>query len=361
MYFNIFPAYFKLAFACVLLFLLTNIFCFAQETEASKIASTAQQYMEKGDYKEAVKYYLKAHKQAPKNDEHRYQLALAYYRQSKFSDAIEHLQSIIQQPAEKLEYYRLLANAYDLKGDYNQSVNILQKALKQYPTEAELYFDWGVIELLRKKPQVALEKWEQGIKVDPNHADNYYWAAKVYATSNEPLWTLLYGELFMNIERNGGDRFNEMAKLVLDTYSSLINDSLNTPELLLKRVKKNPFEKGHYELQGVLKRNKPQSTARFNQIESAIKYRQRFLELWQQGFSNTYPTPLYTYHEELVTSGHFEAYNYWLFNQANIRDYNIWIQTFEGRKGFQNFMSWYLTHPIRIHTQSYLVRNAYLE
>ena len=344
-------------------FLLLPTFNFAQpkpNTEA-QTAQTAQQYMEQGDYKNAAKYFKKAHKKSPKNDDYRYQLALAYYRQSKFADAIKYLQTIIQQPAEKLEYYRLLANAYDLQGDYQQSINILQKGLKQYPQEAELYFDWGVIEFLRKKTKEALNKWEEGIQQDPNHSDNYYWAAKTYASSNEPLWALLYGEIFMNIERNGGDRFNEMGKLVLNTYLRLINDSLPTPELLLKRLKTNPFEKGHYTVHSTLEKNNIEKATQLNHIQSVIEYRKRFLEIWSQSFNNSYPTPLYTYHQELVAEGHFEAYNYWMFNQANIRDYNLWIQTFEGKKSFQNFMSWYLTHPMRLHTQSYLVRGEYVK
>ncbi|MEZ4886812.1 MAG: tetratricopeptide repeat protein [Chitinophagales bacterium] len=352
-----------MSFKCIFFWflLLLPILNFAQSSEAIEYANTAKKHMVKGEYKEAAKNYEKALKNDKKNDEYCYQLALAYYRQSKFADAIEYLQTIIQQPAEKLEYYRLLANAYDLKGDYEQSTKILQKALKQYPTEAELYFDWGVIEWLRKKPQVALDKWEQGIKIDPNYPDNYFWAAKVYATSNEPLWTLLYGELFMNIERNGGDRFNEMGKLVLDTYLCVLNDTLPEPKLLLERTKSNSFENAHNELQNALKNNKVDNSDYFDQIQSVTNYRERFLELWQQGFDKTYPTPLYTYHQELINAGNFESYNYWLFNQANIRDYNLWIQTFEGKKGFQNFMSWYLTHPIRIHTQSFLVRTEYVE
>lgn len=343
------------------LFFLFPILQFAQSSEAEEYAQAASKFMEKGEYKEASKYFKKAHKEDKQNDEYRYQLALAYYRNSKFDDAIEYLQSIIQQPHEKIEYYRLLANAYDLNGNYSQSIKILQKALKQYPTEAELYFDWGVIEWLREKPEAALEKWEQGIKIDPNHADNYYWAAKVYATSNEPLWTLLYGEMFMNVERNGGDRFNEIAKLVLDTYLRVANDTLAEPELLLKRTQSNPFEEGHYQLQEMLSKNKTPNASYTNSIEVVIEYRKNFLDLWLQSFDSKYPTPLYTYHQQLTESGHFEAYNYWLFNQANIRDYNIWMQTLEGKKGFQNFMSWYLTHPIRIHTQSYLVRTKYVK
>ena len=352
--------YFKIISIC--LFLLFPTLQYAQSNEAEKYAQQAEKHMEKGEYKDATKYFKKAHKADKKNDEYRYQLALAYYRQSKFEDAIEYLQTIIQQPQEKIEYYRLLANAHDLNGNYSQSIKILQKALKQYPTEVELYFDWGVIELLRKEPQAALDKWEEGIKIDPNYPDNYYWAAKVYATSNEPLWTLLYGEMFMNIERNGGERFNEIAKLVLNTYLRVANDTLATPELLLERKKSNPFAEGHRKLRGVLAQKKEiHTTFAKNHIRSIIDYRKSFLDLWLQSFAEKYPTPLYTYHQQLSEEGHFEAYNYWLFNQANIRDYNLWIQTFEGKKGFQNFMSWYLTHPIRIHTQNYLVRTEYVE
>src|SRR5690606_12333945 len=65
------------------------------------------------------------------------------------------------------------------------------------------------------------------IEVQPRFPSNYYWAAKIYMNSNEEVWGLLYGEIFMNLERNS-NRTMEISKLLYDTYTNQITLTSDT-------------------------------------------------------------------------------------------------------------------------------------
>ena len=67
----------------------------------------------------------------------------------------------------------------------------------------------------------ALSYYEKGIEVDPKFSSNYYRATLIYCGSSEKLWGLIYGEVFMNIERNS-KRTAEISKLLYDTYKKEI-------------------------------------------------------------------------------------------------------------------------------------------
>ena len=56
---------------------------------------------------------------------------------------------------------------------------------------------------------------------------NYYRAARIYCVTNEELWGMLYGEIFMNLER-GSNRTAEISKLLYDTYKREIKFTSDT-------------------------------------------------------------------------------------------------------------------------------------
>ena len=46
----------------------------------------------------------------------------------------------------------------------------------------------------------AIKWWEKGIEVDPNYSSNYYNACKYYYFTYDKVWSLIYGEIFVNLE-----------------------------------------------------------------------------------------------------------------------------------------------------------------
>ena len=67
------------------------------------------------------------------------------------------------------------------------------------------------------KDYSAIEQWEKGIKVDPAYSGNYYNAALYYFYTKDKVWSLIYGEIFVNME-SLSERGAAMKTLLLQGY-----------------------------------------------------------------------------------------------------------------------------------------------
>lgn len=186
----------------------------------------ATESFEYQDYDAALTNYKKLSANYPNKPEYKYKEGLCQYRLKNYKKAIKIGNKLIELNPEEAKYYRLLANAYDLNGDYERGVETLNMGIRIMPTDGGLYFDKGVIEMERGNTKQAVENWEAGIKGAPYFADNYYWVAKTYADSDQKIWSIMYAEMFLNLER-GTDRFTEISKLLTDTYLSLFREIPN--------------------------------------------------------------------------------------------------------------------------------------
>ena len=100
--------------------------------------------------------------------------------------------------------YQLLGNAYDMAGDRKRAVKTYEKGLRENPDAGRLYLELGNIAYAERQYDRALACYRRGATVDPAHPSNYRSLALLYAISTEPVWTLVWGELFMNLERGSG-------------------------------------------------------------------------------------------------------------------------------------------------------------
>lgn len=63
----------------------------------------------------------------------------------------------------------------------------------------------------------AIRQWEEGIKNDPGYSGNYYNAALYYFYTKDKVWSLLYGEIFVNME-SLSERGASMKQMLLQGY-----------------------------------------------------------------------------------------------------------------------------------------------
>ena len=205
--------------------LCSSPFVTAQNTQDYYL-NKAQTAFDDDNFEEAVKYFKKVADRDPSDLESKYQLAFAYYWAKKYTKAIKMGLDLIEKNPKEPKYYRLTANAYDLEGNYKDAVKVLEMGIRNLPYDGVLYFDLGVIEHIKGKMPEALHHWERGIKSAPYYAENYYWAAKTYANSDEKIWAIMYAEMFLNLEK-GTERFNEISSLLLDSYRNLLREIPN--------------------------------------------------------------------------------------------------------------------------------------
>ncbi len=335
--------------------------------QGSRAATNGQQLMDQMQYAAAAQAYQQAVNEAPRNPAYHYGLALAHYRQKNYTLAVKHGEEVLQLGGYEPDYYRLLGNSYDLSGNYEQGIAILQKGLKVHKYNGDLYFDMGIMAMERSKMAEAIQFFEQGIQAQPPNANNYFLVTKLYAKSNEPIWALIYGEIFMNMER-GTERFDEISQLLLDTYTQLIDNrgGIASPEIYLQRSQQNPFLEGHKRIyQSLIERNREvyfraATTDKGRDMILVIaNLRKNFLDNWQAEFGQTYATSLYNMHRKMKDNGYFDAYNYWLFNKPAQNFFAEWLKIGNNSQQYQQFINWYLTNPLQVGFNDYFVRMKY--
>jgi tetratricopeptide (TPR) repeat protein len=304
-----------------------------------------------GKFDDAMKLLTEAAKLDPGNIDYPYEMTYCYYGLKQYQKVIDVLEKLKDNPDSFDRLYELLGNGYDMLGKSEKAVATYQDGLKKFPQSGVLYLEMGVIPLFKKDYNSALNYFEKGIEVQPDFPSNYFWAAKLHCGSDDKVWGMLYGEIFINLERNS-DRTAEISKLLYDTYKNSITDA--GPGKVVATFSKNTVI-------NVVGKNKltlpysmiyepcmlvavPADTP--IDLNSLDKIRQNFLNFYDQKFNKDYPNALFSYQDQIVQSGNFEAYNHWLLSEGDKEAFNTWrIAT--GDK-FVKFVKWFTDNPIKL-------------
>lgn len=309
----------------------------------------AIELMDGGKIDESLKLLEEAAKLDPDDPSIKYEIAFAHYLNKNYKDAVKVMKKLVDHEKATDRYYQLLGNSYDMDGQRKKAIETYEAGLKRFPGAGSLYLELGVVQLDEEEYNKALDYFEQGIKAAPTHSSNYYWAAKIYCNSTEEVWGMLYGEIFMNMERNTR-RTAEMSKLLYDTYKKgiIFNDtsitisfsqsntiSISDPKDLSQF--KLPFPMAVYEMiMGIAVGvgEKEITMASLNKIRST------FLDLYFNGKNEKeYPNALFDYQKTVKDAGHLEAYNYWILMKGDEDAYNKWAN--KNKEKNDAFMKWF--------------------
>ena len=246
----------------LLLLIIAGQFAYGQ-TDKEKALEKGKQAVkleDEGKFDEAIQLLNEAQKLDPDCMSYPNELAYSYYSKQEYKTAINYLESITNHPKVDDQVFQLLGNAYDNLEKTDKALEVYDMGLKKFPNSGKLYLEKGNIYWGKKEYDKALPFYEQGIKVDPTFPSNYYRAAKIYCSTTEEVWGMIYGEIFMNIERNS-ERTAKISKLLYDTYKSEIkftaensvsvsfskNATITTHDLKDPGKVKLPFGVGVYE------------------------------------------------------------------------------------------------------------------
>jgi len=304
----------------------------AQETQdASKLQESATASLQKGDFDNAIALLNKAKDLKPDDVEITKQLAYANYLHRDYAKAIEISKSLIDKNTADEQCYQVLGLAYKGIAEYEEGDKMYRKALKTFPNSGVLYCEYGDLLSLKKDESAAIKEWEKGIETAPSYSGNYYYASKYYQNNNEPLWSLLYGETFINLESLSG-RTVEIKSVLLDDYNKLL---LSTGALATASKKGNPF------IQAVASTIAKYNNEVSNGITPAslTALRTKFISDWFDNNASKFPFSLFNHQKQLIKENMFEAYNQWIFGAAiNTNDFREWLNGHETEiKTFQNF------------------------
>ncbi|MEO6815042.1 MAG: tetratricopeptide repeat protein [Ginsengibacter sp.] len=297
--------------------LLVFSFCvFAQQEDVEKLHETGKSFMRQGDYANASLILLRALNQAPNNIEIAKDLAFDYYYQKENDKAINVIKPFLEKDNADDQSFQIAGIIYKAMGQPKEAEKLYKKALKNFPKSGPLYNDYGEL-LWSTQNYSAIKIWEKGIEEDPSFGNNYYNATKYYFLTKDKIWSLIYGEIFINIESNTS-RTAEIKSVLLDGYKKLFAE-VN----LVQDVKgKNKFE-----IAFLTTMNKQNSMVQNGiNAETLTMIRTRFILDWDKDYAEKFPLKLFEFQEQLLELGLFPAYNQWIFGAAqNLSAYQNWI------------------------------------
>jgi tetratricopeptide (TPR) repeat protein len=337
-----------------------------------ELVRRAIQLMDGGQPAEAVTLLQQGLTKWPKDFFVRYELAYAHYLQKDYARTLELTEELVKEDHPLGDQcYKMMGNVLDLMGKPKKAIKAYEKGLEKYPNSGKIYLELTVMALKEDDLQKALNYCEKGIEVEPGHSSNYYWAAKLLTNSSEKIWAVLYGEMFINLEPRSA-RTKEISKLLFETYQSAVTSKgdtsiavsfsqrgntiyLKNANDFIKKVSMGtalPFE-GTWELAMA-----PGTGALISGIHlgNLHQCRQLHLQNWfaKAESAKAYPCLLFDHHQKLVDSGHFEAYNYWLFSQGEPKAFETWLAA--NPKAFDQFAEWLRQNPLKLTPQQRLHR-----
>jgi Tfp pilus assembly protein PilF len=303
-------------------FLLPALFCLAiqlslaQTQSVTQLHETAKTFMRQGDYANAILVLNRAAQLEPQNTAIAKDLALSYYFQKDNDKALDAIKPALDRDDADDQAFQIAANIYKQTSQPKECEKVYRKGLKKFPDSGPLYNDLGEL-LWAQKDYEAIKLWEKGIESDPSYNKNYYNAAKYYFLTTDKVWSIIYGETFINMEPLS-TKAPEVKQLLLDSYKKLFTDA----DLEQNNKDKNLFVKAY------LHSMNKQSSIAANGIntQSLTMIRARFILDWYS--TNKYPVKLFEYQQQLLKEGMFDAYNEWLFESSNnLSAYQSWINT----------------------------------
>jgi tetratricopeptide (TPR) repeat protein len=312
--------------------------------------------VDKGDYVYARTAILEALNDGAELFKYSYELAWCDYQLTDYKAATEVLEPLVNQQEATADFYQLLGNTYDEMGKSGKAVSTYNDGLKRFPNAGCLYLELGNIAYKQENFKDALFYYEKGIEIEPIFASNYYRATQIYLASTEEVWAVMFGEIFMNLEKNT-ERSKTLSKQLFDIFRNEIILNRNDISVDFYNItiiysdsyeRKNVFPQ--YYQDAMLKACKGEV---FLDLEALTRIRKRFiLELYRR--TPDFHNVVFNYHKTLIDKGYFEAYNYWLFDYGASEESAKWIR--DNRKKFDDFMKWFEQHPMPISKNNLFTR-----
>ena len=330
-------------------------------------ANGAVKLMDKGHYDESIHLLEEALALDAQNISIHYELAYAYYLKEDYQKVINILDSIIDHPDVNDRYFQQLGNAYDLNNHPDKAIETYKKGLKKFPQSGPLHLELGNIYLQKEAYAEALNYYENGIAAAPAFPSNYFWAAILYLSTTEKVWGMIYGEIFMNLERKG-KRTEQISELLYKTYTeNIVKTSDTTLRVTFSQYNtidaSKVINKEKFELPfgiGVYERLLMMSAFDQSQINlsSLPTIRSRFIDLYyEEGLQKTYPNVLFDYQKKIQDAGHAESYHYWILMKGHNQSFIDWHA--KHNVEWENFVNWFIKNPIEVDKNNVFLSSNY--
>lgn len=339
------------------------------KTLAREKTKKAIELMDNASVDEAITLLEEAKKLDPGTYIYDYEIGYAYTIKKDYPKALEIYKKVIKYKDANDQCYQMLGNLHDYNGDPTSAIKSYDKGIKKFPNSGILYLEKGNMYNFQKQYNEALYYYESGIKVDPAFPSNYYRATQLLSSSDEEVWGMIYGEIFLNLEPNT-QRTEEISKLLFDTYKSEITFTTDTSisvsfcknaviNISLKDLKKPdqfklPFGPMIYENTLILSLVSEKNI----DLNSLNRIRTNFvINYFDKEHNLKYPNVLFEHQRKIMDAGHFEAYNYWLLSSGDLDDFSLWRENNNDK--WEKFIDWFNNNKLLLDQGHRFTRDQY--
>ena len=290
----------------------------AQTQTPKQLQETARSFMRQGDYPNAILVLNRGLGQDPRNPDMIKDLAMSYYYQKDNTKALEVINPFLDMDNADDQAFQIAGLIYRQAGLAKDCERVYKKGLKKFPASGPLYNELGELQWQQQNFE-AIKQWEKGIETDPSYSKNYYNAARYYFLTTDKVWSLLYGETFINMEPMSS-KAAEIKQQLVEGYKKLFSEA----NLEANNKDKSPFVKAFLKS---MNSQSPVAAAGIN-TEALSMIRARFILDWFKEGNGPFKYRLFGYQQQLLREGLFDAYNQWLFGSVqNLTAYQNWVNT----------------------------------
>jgi hypothetical protein len=203
-----------------------------------------------------------------------------------------------------------------------------------------------------KVQPTQFKQMEENALKDFSRPESYELLATSFGDTTEKVWAVIYGEVYCNLSSDS-ERTSRIGSLVYHWYEGSLSRqgnglSANLTENAQSSQKQVPFESLFEQayLMGAVgvKGNFPPLS-----IQTLIAIRKNQLSLWNQ--KKLPETELVRRQEAILSAGHFEAYNYWLFKGARAEEFSEWVKSHQDQ--FQAWLDWQTKNKFVVETPDF--------
>jgi len=134
----------------------------------------ADNFMQLGDYRSALKLLLKYKKKHPGDSLVSFNLGVVYFKAGKFVKSIYSLEEAVRQGADEPEVFNQLGLACDRNGDIEGARAYYKKALEIDPDYAMAWNNMGVTYFLKHDFLSAKFNFEKALELNDSDPDTWY-------------------------------------------------------------------------------------------------------------------------------------------------------------------------------------------
>lgn len=350
---------------CLFLLAVSGVHAQTDAEKANTLMQEAIQLMDYRKYDAAIQKLEKAETLDPDNINILYEIGFAQHLGGDTKKAVKTFKKVVKHPDVYAQCYQMLGNLQDIAGDRTGAIKTYEEGLDKFPNAGRLYFEMGNVQ---EDLAYSILYYEAGINADPTYPSNYFHAARIFLEyTDEEVWGMIYGEIFMNLERNS-ERTAQMSELLYKVYtneitftsdSSLSVSFSKSANITLEDLSDPKNIKLPY---GILVYEPLVSlgiaTETKIDIESLTRMRERFVSgYYEQGHQKSYPNVLFDYQKILKEKGYLEAYSHWILMQGDEDAFDVWYA--ENKETFKAFTTWFTENPIVVTNTNKFLRDNY--